>query len=400
MNLNRAIGCVGGVIWLWSAAHAAGWSFERVAHLTAAADGAERLAFAPGPGFLLSTDPRQQEIHLHRVDWSKPELVEVDAFPPTDASLAIPTPGRPVAVAVHPMQPLALALTRPSDIRARGEVLFLDLREKSAGRLLRAQLVGYQPAHLQISPDGRWAVVANEGDGSRRTPGSIGILDLRNLAGWEVNRLQEIPYRELTGLGALMGQPEGRLEPESVAMHPRGEWAAIAFQENDAVVWVDLRGEEPRLSSLSRLPPGSEPVDLVLLDRPDGLVLAIAEKATQHISFHRVLPGDRSFATTLCSRLDVRPLVHAEKPHKRRDPHRIRLANVGTNLLAWVGSERTDRILMLDVNNPARPRLVARAASAEAPRDLLLVETREGLRVAAGNGQGTITVFRVGASAP
>lgn len=379
-----------------ASARAGELSIERVADLSVASDGAERLAFAPGPGLLLSTDPRQQEIHLHRADWSKPALRAIDAFPPTDELLSIPTPGRPMAAVVHPSQPFALALSRPRDVRVRGEVLFLDLREKSAGRLLRSQLVGFQPEHLAITPNGQWALIANEGEGSRRTPGSIGLLDLRNIAGWEVNRLQEVPYREFSGLSELFGSPVGRLEPEFVAIEPQGRLAAVTFQENDAVVWVDLRSDEPMLAGMTALPGGSEPAGISLLARQDGSVLAgIAEEGSQCVSFYRIaLEGTEPHAELL-SRIDIRPLVNANQPRKRRDPESILLQHVKDRSLAVVASERTDRVLLLDVTDPSQPRLMGRVATAAPANDFLALQAKEGLSVATGNGQGTISVLRV-----
>ncbi len=369
---------------------------KRLADARLAQDGAERVAFAPGPDILLATDPRHREIHLHRVDWQHSVVSVIDAFPPTDTLLGIPMPGRPTAVAVHPSQPLALALSQPRDVRSRGELLMLDMRERSPGRLLRSQLAGFSPAHLAITPDGAWAVVANSGVGSRRSAGSVGLYDLQALTGWEVNRLQEVPYRELEGLDRLLNQPLGRIEPYYVAIEPRGRLAAVALRGNDAVVWVDFRSGVPQLAGLMPLPRESEPSSLSLLNEPDGsLLLAVAEKGAQRVSFHRVRIEDAAPVAELLSRIDIPPMVNAKRPKARPYPETIVMRRMGARILGWVACADSNRVLLLDLTEPNQPRLLHRIAVAAAPRDLLPLPTPVGIRVLTGNGDGTVTVLGV-----
>ena len=398
--MKRHVALLFSAVLLAGGVRAAAPSFARAADLTIADSGAERLAFAEGPALLLSTDPALQEIHLHRVDWAAPSITVVDSVPPTDALTAIPTPGVPAAVSAHPAQPLAIALSRPLNPQFRGEALFLDLRDKSAGRLLRAQLAGYRPVHVAVTPDGQWALVSNEGRDHRRMPGSLGVYDLRNLAGWEVNRLTEIPYTELNGLETVAGTPSGRADPGFIAMDPKGRLAAISLRRADAVVWVDLRGDAPVLAGSLRLPRKSRPAGVALLDRPDGsLLLAVAEESAQQVSFHRIDLVGAEPKAELLSRVDVRPLVNPEQARNTRDPERLVLRTVGSRVIAWITCGESDRVLMLDVSNPKQPRLLARAASARSPSDLVPVESPSGLHLLAGNGNGVISVFRV-SSAP
>ncbi|HMP76671.1 MAG TPA: hypothetical protein PKE12_10285 [Kiritimatiellia bacterium] len=369
--------------------------FVLATNWTLAASGVERLAYAPTSGLLLSPDRSRREIHLHRVDWKTAAVSVVDAFPPTDAMTGIPTPGAPVAVAAHPTAPLALALSRPPDVRTRGEVLFLDLRERTAGRLLRSQLIGFQPAAVAISADGRWAVVLNKGDGNRRTPGSIGILDLQNLSGWENDRLAEAPYRELGGLDTLLGTPLGRLEPGALALDPEGRIGVVTFKENDAAVFIDFRGDIPALAGAIRLSRGSRPAGVALLPQPDGtLLMALAEKAAQHVSFHRIALNDAAPAPLLLSRVDVRPLVHGGRPGRQRDPETIVLRRMDARSVAWVASEYSDRVVMLDVTDARAPVLLGRAAAAKEPADLLAVERPDGWAILAANRDGTASLLR------
>jgi hypothetical protein len=369
---------------------------KRLADARVAQDGAERLAFSPGNEFLLATLPRLREICVHRADWQKSTLQAIDAFPPTDALIGIPTPGRPTAIAIHPSHPLLLALSQPRDPRARGELMMIDLRERAPGRLLRSQLAGFAPAHLAVTPDGAWAVVANSGMGSRRAAGSIGIYDLRNLSGWEQNRLQEVPYAELGGLDRLLDQPPGLIEPYFVAIEPRGRVGAVALRGNDAVIWIDFRQANPALVGKLALPRGSEPTSVSLLNEPDGsLILAVAERRAQRVSFYRVRIDGPTPNSSLLAQVEVPPLVHSGRPRAKRYPETVVLRRVGARIIAWVGCAESNRVLMLDVTDPSKPALIHRLAVAAPPRDLLPLPTSAGLRLLTGNGDGTITIIGV-----
>jgi hypothetical protein len=369
---------------------------KRLADARIALEGAERLAFSPGTDILLATAPRLREIHLHRVDWQNSAVSAIDAFPPTDALLGIPVPGRPTAVTVHPSHPMALALSQPRDARARGELMMLDLRARAPGRLLRSQLAGFAPAHLAVTPDGIWAVVANSGVGSRRTAGSIGLYDLRNLTGWEEHRLQEVPYAELEGLDRLLDRPRGRIEPYFVAIEPRGRLGAVALRGNDAVAWVDFRPAVPVLAGALTLPRGSEPTSVSLLNEPDGsLILAVAERRAQRVSFHRVELDGPVPNASLLARIEIPPLVHGGRPRAKRDPDTVVLRRVGGRIFAWVACAESNRVLMLDATMPSKPALIHRLAVAAPPRDLLPLPTSAGFRLLTGNGDGTVTIVGV-----
>lgn len=394
MNRLYAIGRIGiGIISLATLLRAE-TQMTRLADVRISAEGAERLAFAPGPDILLSTDPRGREINLHRVDWRTSSMTVIDAFPPTDMLTGIPIPGRPTAIAVHPAQPLAIALSKPRDVRTRGEAMLLDLRARAPGRLLRAQLAGFSPEHLAITPDGAWAVVANSGAGHRRTEGSVGVFDLRNLSGWENDRLREVPYRELAGLEQLVNAPVGKIEPSFVAIEPRGRVGAISMQANDRVVWLDFRSGEPQFAGAIALRRGSGPSGLSLLNEPDGsLLLAVAEEVAQHVSFYRVEIEGGPPRAMPSARLSIPPLVNAKRPKSERNPETVVLRRVGARVFAWVACTDTDRVLLLDATDPDAPRMLHRLAVAAPPRDLLPMPTSAGIRLLTGNGDGTVTII-------
>lgn len=371
-------------------------AMQRLAEISLSPDGIERLAISASQGYLLATVPKRQEIQIHQIDWNASRTMVIDAFPPTDATTAIPTPGRPSAIAPHPHQPLAVALTQPSDPRSRGEILFLDLRERSAGRLLRSQLAGFSPEDVAITPDGAWAVIVNSGEGNRRTEGSIGVVDLRNISGWEYDRLQEMPYRELAGLPVLIGGSLGKHEPRVVAIEPRGRIGAVSVPTADTIVWLDFRGAEPQLAGALRLPKNSAPFGLDLLDSPDGsLLLAVTEHNSQMLSLYRVSIAGAEPRADLQSRTDVRPLVREDRPRKERNPRSIKLLRAGARALAWLACGKTDRVLMLDVSNPQAPRLVDRIVLSSVPNDLFALPTVAGIRLLTANSDGILSILSI-----
>lgn len=375
------------------AARAADPTLTVLATLDLSPRGVEQLAFHRAGGLLLATDAGHGELHLLRpTGWPPLSLATVDAFPSTDGTQAVPSPGQPTSVAVHPSAPVALVATASRLPLVRGEVMFVDLREKSPGRVLRTQPVGFHPDSIAITPDGSWAIVANEGEDDRRTPGSIGILDLRSLSGWEENRLQAVPYRELGGLDTLLDEAPGHIEPEFVAVDPRGRFAAVSCQENDAVALVDLQDGEPSLAGVLPLPRGARPDGLALLDAPPGdlgrafSLLAIAEEGkSQAVSLYAVDSARLDAEPLFLSRRDVRPLVNPERPRKERNPEAVLLRRSGDRVFALVTIERGHRILCIEVTDPRAPRFVARVPVGARPESLRFIEQDGGGIVLSAN---------------
>lgn len=383
--------------------------FDSLGTVDLAPRGAEIVAYHRAGNLVLCTDAARGEVHLLRAaSWDPPALETVDAFPAADGTMAIPVPGRPTSVAVHPTQPLAIAVAAALNRRDRGEAVFIDLRDRSAGRVLRTQLVGHHPDSIAIAPDGRWALVANEAEYDRTTPGSIGVLDLRALSGWERDRLEPAPYRELDGLDRLLGVKPGACEPEFVAFDPRGRFAAVSCQENDAVVFVDLQADEPSLAGVVRLPKGAGPDGVCVLDGvpgPGGIsaaLLAVAEEDGQSVSFHLVNPERLADAPTLLSRVDVRPVLNANKPRKRRDPEGVVLCRAGDRIYALVAIERGDRVQRFDATDPKAPVPAGRVAVGSRPEGLAMIEQPDGLVVLTANegdgSGGSLSVLRLRAA--
>ncbi|MEM6327109.1 MAG: choice-of-anchor I family protein [Bacteroidota bacterium] len=130
-----------------------------------------------------------------------------------------------------------------------GSVVFL----RPNGKIVRSVPVGDLPDSIALTEDGRYAVVANEGepsdDGTVDPEGSITVIDIATFTPYEVTfdafnaggaRNAEItaqPSIRIFGPGASVAQD---LEPEFVTISPDGTTAFVTIQENNAVAVVNI----------------------------------------------------------------------------------------------------------------------------------------------------------------
>ncbi|SEG81193.1 choice-of-anchor I family protein [Marinobacterium lutimaris] len=160
--------------------------------------------------------------------------------------------GGPNSVAVYG-EWVAVAV-QADNKQSNGLVLVFDLD----GNLERKIKVGALPDMLTFSPDGRYLLVANEGEPSdaysRDPKGSISIINTQR--NWLVktagfahfnNQGQGKGSAELTGDVRIFG-PNATvaqdLEPEYIAVSPDSSTAWVSLQENNALAIVDIAKAE------------------------------------------------------------------------------------------------------------------------------------------------------------
>jgi DNA-binding beta-propeller fold protein YncE len=130
-----------------------------------------------------------------------------------------------------------------------GQVVFFDLQLQ----ILHAVPVGALPDLVTLSPDGRWVLVANEGEpnsyglaDSVDPEGSITIIDLatgvmtptvRTATFTAFNGAALDPTIRIFGPNATVAQD---LEPEGIAVSPDSGTAYVTLQENNALGVVDI----------------------------------------------------------------------------------------------------------------------------------------------------------------
>lgn len=160
-------------------------------------------------------------------------------------------------VTVHPTSGYYLVAVQHTDITRSGLV---EIRDKATGRVIQRVTAGVGPDGTGISPDGRWAVVANEAE-ALNAPGSITVIDLAKAAsGGAVAR--QVALTDQTGtfyanpagtqqrftdnddpvrVGPVTHDPDG-LQPEYVGFSSDSRYAYVSLQENNGVMALDLTG--------------------------------------------------------------------------------------------------------------------------------------------------------------
>lgn len=135
------------------------------------------------------------------------------------------------------------------DRQRPGSVIFMD----SDGRILGGVKVGAVPDMLTFTKDGRYVLVANEGEPSANyatdPDGSVSVIDIRagvqNASQTDVRTVGFSSYnstsigREIRVYGprATVAQD---VEPEYIAVSPDNRTAFVTLQENNAIAEIDI----------------------------------------------------------------------------------------------------------------------------------------------------------------
>lgn len=150
---------------------------------------------------------------------------------------------------------LAVATVEPDeDKTAPGEVIFFDAGAEEIGAVVGRVSVGSLPDMVTITPNGRYALVANEGepaeDYSVDPEGSISLIRLEHdVAAPTQDKVRTADFRKFEGTLAdkgvhIFGQVGAstteaqNLEPEYIAVD--GNKAYVTLQENNAIAVVDI----------------------------------------------------------------------------------------------------------------------------------------------------------------
>lgn len=132
----------------------------------------------------------------------------------------------------------------------RGTVVFFT----PDGVRLASVPVGYHPDMVMFSPDGKWLIVANEGepsaDGLVDHDGSVSVIevstDLESFAAKlqvreaDFNAWNNQPLPAGVRLAQPGNRPSTDFEPEGIAISGDSQTAYISLQENNAIAVVDL----------------------------------------------------------------------------------------------------------------------------------------------------------------
>ena len=210
----------------------------------------ETGVFDEGAAEIVAYDAVGQTVFVINADARTVDLLNISD--PTSPSLAgfidvssdLPDSGGVNSVAVH--DGLVAVAVENDDKQANGWAAFYD----TAGNFIAAVPAGPLPDAIAMTPNGQYALVANEGEPSddytNDPEGSITVIDLRDgaanataaTAGFTAFNGGAPAGVRISGPGASVAQD---LEPEFIAISHDSKTAWVSLQENNAVAVVDIR---------------------------------------------------------------------------------------------------------------------------------------------------------------
>lgn len=206
--------------------------------------------FAAGGSEISAHDPLHQRLFVVNGAHSVVDVLDIsDPTNPWRSSSIDVTPWGKAANSVAVHGGLVVAAVENVDKQAPGAAVFFD----TDGHYLKHVTVGALPDMVTFSPDGRWVLVANEGEPSGDylvdPEGSVSVIDLRR----GVAHLRQSDVRT-AGFAAFNGPalPPGvrvygpgstaaqDFEPEYITVSDDSSTAWVTLQENNAIATVDI----------------------------------------------------------------------------------------------------------------------------------------------------------------
>ena len=370
----------------------------------------------------------------------------LDLSDPTDPQLLLRVPidtttGTPNSVAVHPQHDYFLVVTGRAGVT--GTVSAYRL---SDGTLLGSASAGIQPDSVAISPNGKYAVIANEAEavdvGLNGGNGSLTVVDLTgfNGAGPATIPVTQVPLTAVTGVtGISTGRTDdiGRLsidntpatlEPESVAFSGNSRFAYVTLQENNAVLRLDLKtlakdivglGMVSHVADTSTAGGYNPATTLTTFREPDGIAVdktgrffvTADEGDTRDSAGSGALRGGRTvsvfdassgaFIADTGNQLDAAANSIGAYPDSRSnrggsEPEVLDLTDHRGRTLVAVGLERANAVALIDVSDPTAPTVFAIAPVGLNPEGVKFLKRGSRLFVVCANeASGTVSVLEV-----
>lgn len=213
--------------------------------------GAEIASYSKASGLLYSTNGAASRVDAISIKDPEKPVRKFQIHPSSDWSDAGDI--NSLAASENELY-LAVAHRLPGE---RGSLLIYTLN----GEFQKRVMTGVLPDMVKLSPDKKWAVVANEAEPYLSAegkiidpPGGVSILSLKTMEVKHLNfesvNLKDSAVR--TALASELGIPSYHdLEPEYIAISSDSRRAFVVLQENNAVATVDLeKGSIVKIDSL------------------------------------------------------------------------------------------------------------------------------------------------------
>jgi hypothetical protein len=349
------------------------------------------------------------------------------------------------SVAIHPTEGYFLAVTGVSSPAANpvyGKILAFRL---SDGTKLAEGTVGILPDSVGISPDGKYAVVANEAEafaqGDNGGPGSLSLVDLNSFDP-DTSTTLSVTQIALPSQNGTPGFSTGRtddigrlpvdntpdtLEPETVAFSADSVYAYVTLQENNGVVRLKLSdssltffglGQTTHLADLSTSGGYNPTSTLTAFREPDGIVVVeiggtryfvtADEGDTRDGAGSNSPRGGRTVSifnadtgavvADTGSQLDDLAAARGLYPDSRSnrggsEPEMLDAVTFNGRTIVAVGLERANAVAFIDITNPATPLVFQLIPTGLAPEGVkLFVKSGQLYVFTANEASGTMTV--------
>lgn len=195
-------------------------------------------------------DPASKRLFSINLNLRQLDVLDLSAPETPVLTQTVPLGGKPNSVAVHRgVVAVALEGAQKTD---PGSVKFFN----TSGMLLNHLTVGSLPDMLTFSPNGRWLLVANEGEpnsynqvDSIDPEGSVSVIDMRG----DVTGLTQFDVRTATFNPAIRQENASSirvfgpnatlakdLEPEYITVSNDSRTAWVTLQENNAIAVLDI----------------------------------------------------------------------------------------------------------------------------------------------------------------
>lgn len=352
------------------------------------------------------------------------------------------------SVAIHPKDDYFIAVagsSKPSTAPVAGLASVFRL---SDGALLTTFATGIQPDSIAISPDGDYAVIANEAEGfAEGDNGGNGSLTVAFLGYFNPNwpspiRPIQLALPSLAGgaglsnsrvddIGRLpINNTPGTLEPEYVTFAPGGRYAYITLQENNAVLRLRMWNLQLSYVGVGQTTHAVDIVDnsryaptatLTLLREPDGIdavninyrpYFITADEGDTRDSAGKSGPrGGRTVTifdansgrvvADTGSQIDDLAAAKGIYPDGRSnrggsEPEGIDAFNTGHHIIAAVTLERAHAVAFINLTNPSAPHVFDMVPVGENPEGVKLIRRTNTLYALTANEvSGTLSVVRV-----
>lgn len=281
----------------------------------------------------------------------------------------------PSSVAVHPTGDYALVTIREggdpanSATETAGLGVFVNIADNGALSLVTDPVLtlGIRPESIDISNDGDFAVVANEGSGGIANSGSISIVDLDASGAATGSVVQNITPPN-----------ETNPDPESVAISPDGQRAYVTLETSGNMTIVNIGSPLNTSTAVSvDVPSSSSWLPDGVAVTPDSQYVITANEGNNRVHMFQVTDPGTGPTLTLVDHSDT------DLP-TGSTPEMVAIGTIGGELRAFASLEGSDAVAVFKLDPAGADKLMYETEIALNRTGQPVADGPEGIAVANG----------------